>query len=186
MTGRVTAILEVSTGFNPLLTGRENIRRRLMLYGFSPYKVNELECEIIDFAELSEVIDNRTLTYSSGMAARLAFSVVTSATADTVLIDEILMVGDERFQGRCIKRIASLAALGRTVVLASHATTLLERLCDKCIWMKNGKVHVEGTAHETVSAYLQAETRQHFLSLRNADKAELNEIKVNVSTIFPT
>lgn len=153
--GRVTAILEVSTGFNPLLSGRENIRRRLMLYGFSRGEIHELEPSIIEFSELEDVIDNKVLTYSAGMAARLAFSVVTAAPAEVVLIDELLMVGDEHFQGKCLKRILDLRISNKSVVLASHDTRRLERLCDRCILLEKGKILEEGAAHGVIMSYIK-------------------------------
>jgi lipopolysaccharide transport system ATP-binding protein len=120
LNGSCTAILEVSTGFSPFLTGRENIYRRLMLQGYRVDEVKELEKRIIEFSELEPFIDQKVLTYSSGMAARLTFAIVTSALSEIVLIDELLVVGDEYFQGKCLKRIKEMCASGRTVVIASH------------------------------------------------------------------
>lgn len=158
--GRITAIIEVATGFNPYLTGRENIRRRLMLHGHGPKEIHELEPEIIEFAELEDVIDHNISTYSSGMALRLSFSVVTSVLSEVVLIDELLMVGDEHFQGKCLKRMRQLSLAGRTVVIASHDTGQLERLCDRCIFLERGRVRAQGRPHQVVMTYLKNPTDQ--------------------------
>jgi ABC-type polysaccharide/polyol phosphate transport system ATPase subunit len=158
--GRVSSLLEVSTGFNPVLTGRENIRRRLMLHGLSSWRVAELEPQIIEFAELEDVIDQKVITYSSGMSARLAFAIVTAAVNEVVLIDEILTVGDEHFQGKSFKRIRELCVSGRTVVIASHATNYIERLGDRAIWLEKGKVRLEGPAHQVAMAYFGGEAEK--------------------------
>jgi len=161
--GPSTAILELSTGFQPELSGRENIRRRLLLQGLSSSEIKRLEPEIIDFAELDDVIDQQTRTYSTGMGARLAFSIVTSSPAEVLFIDEILAVGDEHFQGKCMKRIKRICASGRTVVMVSHGLSYVEGLCDRAIWLDGGKIRMTGDAHSVVVAYYgqdlaQAET----------------------------
>lgn len=177
VSGRVTAILEFSTGFSPYLTGRQNLRRRLMLYGHTREEIAELEPSIIEFAELEDVIDNRTLTYSTGMRARLAFAIVTSAFADIVLIDELLVVGDESFQGKCLKRLAQVRAAGKAVVLASHDTGRLERLCDKCIWLEKGQVRIEEKPHYVVAEYLGEQLHEAFESIVERGYAALQSGK---------
>ncbi|MCE5279255.1 MAG: ABC transporter ATP-binding protein [Planctomycetaceae bacterium] len=151
--GHVSGILEVATGFVPELSGRDNIRRRLALQGCTRKEVRRLEPEIIEFSELEEVIDRKVITYSSGMAAKLVFSVVTASPAEVLLIDELLVVGDEHFQGRSIRRIKDLCCSGRTVVIASHDIGHLERLCDRAIWLEKGRIRMSGEAHEVGMQY---------------------------------
>lgn len=151
--GPSTAILELSTGFQPELSGRENIRRRLLLQGLHPSRIQQLEPEIIDFAELEDAIDQPVRTYSTGMGARLAFAVVTASPTEVLFIDEILAVGDEHFQGKCFKRIKALCSSGRTVVMVSHGLSYVENLCDRAIWLNKGRIQMVGDAHAVVMAY---------------------------------
>ncbi len=153
LNGKVVAILELSTGFNEHFTGRENIRRRLSLHGYSLKDINRMEPEIIEFSELSDVIDEKVLSYSSGMSAKLAFSIVTSLDADIFLIDEILSVGDEHFQNKCFRKIKEICTSGRTVVIASHNIAFIERLCTRVIWIDQGKKVMDGPTHRVVMEY---------------------------------
>lgn len=151
--GSSVAILELSTGFNPHLSGRENIRRRLTLQGLGNREIRKLEPDIIDFSELSAVIDEKVRTYSSGMGAKLAFSIVTAMPAEILFIDEILVVGDEDFQGKSFRKIKDICASGRTVVIASHTINYVERLCHRAIWLDGGRIVMEGPAHDVGMAY---------------------------------
>ena len=151
--GCFSAILEVSTGFNQMLTGRENIRQRLMLQGCSQKYVREIEPKIIQFSELTDVIDNPVQTYSTGMAARLIFAIVTESVNDILFIDELLVVGDEHFQGKCFKRIKEICSSGKTIVIASHNISFVERLCGRVIWLEQGRIHLDGPAHQVGMAY---------------------------------
>jgi len=151
--GKSSAILETSTGFHPELTGRENIYRRLLLNGYSKKEIRKIEPEIIEFSELSDFIDEPVRTYSSGMAAKLAFSILTAAPSEIMFIDEILAVGDEHFQGKSIKRIKDICKSGRTVVIVSHNTNYIERLCDRVIWLEKGKIKMEGPTHNVLMNY---------------------------------
>ncbi len=158
--GSSIAILELSTGFNPHLSGRENIRRRLTLQGLGNREIRKLEPDIIDFSELSEVIDEKVRTYSSGMGAKLAFSIVTAMPAEILFIDEILVVGDEDFQGKSFRKIKDVCASGRTVVIASHTINYVERLCHRAIWLDGGRIVMEGPAHDVGMAYYAQNAKQ--------------------------
>ena len=151
--GKCFAILELSTGFNPYLTGRENIRHRLTLQGYRKDFIRSVEPDIIEFCELSEVIDDKVQTYSTGMAARLAFAIVTASDAEVLLIDEILAVGDEYFQGKCFRRMKEICKSGRTVLMVSHSINYVERLCDSAIWLDHGKIFMKGPSHDVCMAY---------------------------------
>ncbi|MDR1360656.1 MAG: ABC transporter ATP-binding protein [Deltaproteobacteria bacterium] len=154
--GRGTAILELSTGFSPRLSGRENAARRLALSGFSLSEIRRLMEDIVDFSELEDVIDDPLYTYSTGMNARLAFAVVTAAPFEVMFIDEILAVGDEHFQGKCLKRLRQCLNEGRTLVMATHDMNHLERFCQDGLCLQNGRPAFQGSAHETAMFYRRA------------------------------
>ena len=151
--GDISAILEVSTGFNQELTGRENIWNRLSLQGFAGKDIRKVESEIIEFSELEDVIDKTLKTYSTGMQAKLLFSVVTSTVSKILLIDELLVVGDEHFKGKSFSRIKELCNSGRTVVLVTHSLEYIERLCDRAVWLEKGVVRGIGAAHKVAMDY---------------------------------
>lgn len=151
--GKASSILELATGFNRALSGRENVYRSLLLRGHSKKKIKGIEDEIVDFSELGEVIHQPVSSYSSGMEARLAFALITASVEEVLLVDELLVVGDEYFQKRSLGRIRELCESGRTVVLVSHAIPYVERLCDRVIWLEKGKIHKEGPAHEVTMDY---------------------------------
>lgn len=152
--GTCVAILELATGFNPNLTGRENINRRLILQGYHNGYIESVEQDIIDFSELCEFIDEKIRTYSLGMAARLAFSIAVFMDAEIIIIDEILVVGDEYFQGKSFRKIKEICNSGRTVMIASHSINYVERLCNRAIWLEKGKIVMEGPAHKVGMEYL--------------------------------
>lgn len=151
--GNISAILEVATSFAPEMTGRQNIYRHLLFQGYLTRQIAQLEEEIIEFSELEDVIDQKVFTYSSGMQAKLAFSVITSSVNDVLLIDELLVIGDEHFQSKSFKRIAELCSSGRTIVIASHNLSFIERLCERAIWIDKGKIKRIGPAHDVCMAY---------------------------------
>lgn len=151
--GRCNAILETTTGFQHDATGRQNVHNSLALRGFSPSETRRFAPEIIEFSELDNAIDHRVQTYSSGMAARLAFAIATYAPAEILLLDELLVVGDEHFQAKSFKRIQDICASGCTIVMVSHATNYVERLCDRCVLLEKGRVLALGDAHDVVMQY---------------------------------
>lgn len=158
--GRTSAILEVSTSFASEMTGRENIYRHLLLQGHTKKEIAALEPGIIEYSELEDVIDQKLITYSSGMMAKLAFSVITAAISDVLLIDELLVVGDEHFQGKSFKRIKEICSSGRTVVIVSHNLSFVERLCTRAMWLDKGRMQRIGPAHEVCMAYLGKEAHE--------------------------
>ncbi len=152
--GQKLAILEVGTGFHSDLTGRDNIYRRLRLQGFSRREIRKYEDEIIDFAELEDVIDEPVYTYSSGMLARLAFGIVTCMSAEVLLLDELLAVGDEYFQNKCLKRINQICRSNTTVLFAGHDLAFVQRLCRRALWLEKGRVRELGMAYDVSMHYL--------------------------------
>lgn len=151
--GRVTAILELGLGFNPEFSGRENTYLSGLLYGMDRAEVSRKIDEIIDFSGLGEFIERPVKTYSSGMYARLAFSIATAVDPDILIIDEALAAGDAAFVQKCLRRIRQLCSGGRTVILVSHGTGLLAQLCQRVVWMERGQVRMVGSAINIVQAY---------------------------------
>lgn len=152
--GRVSALLELGTGFHPDLTGHENIYASGLYLGLDRHAMDALYEEIVAFAELGEFLYQPVRTYSTGMYMRLAFSVATCVPADIQVIDEVLGVGDLYFFRKCLQRFSRLKEEGRTTVLVSHDLGTVLRLCSRCLWIDQGKVVGDGTPLEVVTAYL--------------------------------
>lgn len=153
--GRVTAILELGSGFHPDYTGRENIYMGGMCLGMSRKEVDSKVESIIEFSELREVIDQPFKTYSTGMQARLTFSVAISVDPDILIVDEALSVGDARFQQKCFSWMNRLRARSVTVLLVTHDTNTITSLCDRAIILENGRVYSEGDVRSVASVYLK-------------------------------
>ncbi len=159
--GRVSPLLELGAGFHPELTGRENIVLNGVLMGLSRSQVqNQLE-EIIEFSGLGEFIDQPIRTYSSGMYAKLGFSIVSNLSPEILLIDEVLSVGDHVFVQKCMNRIEQFRADPNvTLVLVSHDHVSVKTVCDRAVWIENHKVKLIGSANEVVDAYVESCEKQ--------------------------
>ena len=153
--GRVSPLLELGAGFHPELTGRENIELNGVLMGLSRRQVSDKTEAIIEFSELTEQIDQPIRTYSSGMLARLGFSVVANLDPEILLIDEILAVGDISFQKRCLDRMTSFKANRVTMVFVSHVLDDIAKLCDRLIWLDDCGIKMEGVPQHVLDAYVQ-------------------------------
>jgi ABC-type polysaccharide/polyol phosphate transport system ATPase subunit len=155
VSGRVAPILELGLGLHGELTGRENVMLQGALLGFSRAEMKRRMGPIVAFAELEEFIDAPLRTYSTGMAARLAFSVATDVDPDILLIDEVLSVGDERFQIKSEARMMEFRRSGKTIVFVSHSARQINETCDRAVWIHEGRVVREGPATEVTEAYHQ-------------------------------
>jgi lipopolysaccharide transport system ATP-binding protein len=155
VSGRVGALLELGAGFHPDLTGRENIYLNGSILGLSRREIRKQLESIIDFAEMSRFIDMPVRNYSSGMLVRLGFAVATSFRPDILLIDEVLAVGDETFQVKCLQRIGQMRENGITILFVSHNLETVRHLCHRAVWLDGGQVRAEGKSNVVIAAYLK-------------------------------
>jgi ABC-2 type transport system ATP-binding protein len=153
--GRVGSLLELGAGFHPDLTGRENVFLNGSIHGLKRAYVREKLDEIVAFAGLEEFIDLPVRTYSSGMYMRLGFAIAAHIDADVLLLDEVFAVGDEQFQRKCFGKIFEFKQQGGTIVFVSHDAAAVERLCDRAILLREGRVEFEGPTHDSIVRYRQ-------------------------------
>jgi lipopolysaccharide transport system ATP-binding protein len=154
--GRVGSLLEVGTGFNPELTGRENIFLNGSILGMKRREIQRKLDQIVEFSGVERFLDTPVKRYSSGMGVRLAFSVAAHLEPDILLVDEVLAVGDAEFQQRCLGRMEDFSGTGRTVVFVSHNMQAINQLCDRVIWLDGGEVQEDGDPSEVVTHYLHS------------------------------
>lgn len=153
--GRVFPLLELGSGFHPELTGRENILLNGVLLGLTKAEVKEKFVEIVEFSELGQFIDQPLRTYSTGMVARLGFSIVLAAQPEILLVDEVLAVGDMPFQRKCLDRMMRFKEKGVTIVLVSHEMESIRRMCDKVVWLKDHTLRMVGPPDEVIREYIE-------------------------------
>lgn len=153
MRGRIQALINLGAGFNPALSGRENIYTAAALVGMRRDDIKRLEDEIVGFAELDDFIDSPVRTYSKGMYARLGFSVAVHLNPEILLVDEILAVGDYSFRNKCHVKIHELRKSGVTIVLVSHSRNDVVQLCQRALWIHRGEVKMIGESKEVSDAY---------------------------------
>ncbi|MHB8330399.1 MAG: ABC transporter ATP-binding protein [Acidimicrobiales bacterium] len=151
--GQLAALLELGAGFQPELSGRDNIYLNASLLGLSTKQVESKFDEIVSFAELEQFIDNQVKFYSSGMFVRLGFAVAVNVDPDVLVVDEVLAVGDENFQRKCLNRIKQFQDEGRTILFVTHAADLVRQICDRAIVLEGGVVLAEGAAPDAIRRY---------------------------------
>lgn len=179
--GRVAALLELGAGFNPEFTGRENVLMNAAILGLSPGEIAARFDEIVDFSGIRDFIDQPAKTYSSGMYMRLAFAVAVSVDPDILVIDEALSVGDGEFARRSFDRIMALKAAGKTILFCSHSMYQIEAICNRAIWLKEGRVVLSGTPAVVVSAYndyLAGFAQRSLVSTPFIDASETPEVSI--------
>jgi lipopolysaccharide transport system ATP-binding protein len=155
--GQVAALLEIGSGFHPDLTGRENIYLNASILGFSRRRTEERFKEIVEFSGLGDFVHEPVRTYSTGMMLRLAFSVAIHVDPDILIVDEVLAVGDQEFQAKCMARIYELRRMGKTFLFVSHGAHLVQELCDRALWLDHGAAMLTGPADEVLRAYSGSE-----------------------------
>lgn len=153
VSGTVSPLIELGAGFDFDLTARENVFLNGSVLGFSKQTMAEKMDDIIDFAELRDFMDVAIKNFSSGMVARLGFSIATITRPDILIVDEILAVGDFLFQQKCEQRIAEMMSGGTTVIIVSHTIDQIERLCNRVIWLEKGKIKMDGPTKEVCEIY---------------------------------
>ena len=156
--GKLTSLLELGAGFHPDFSGRENIYFNASIFGLTKKEIDSRLEQIIEFSELGSYIDNPVRTYSSGMFMRLAFAVAINVDAEILLVDEILSVGDQHFQEKCINKMKELKAEGKTMVFVTHSLDTVENLCNRAVWIHNGRIKIDGEPKEVISEYLKETT----------------------------
>lgn len=154
--GSVAPMIELGAGFDPELTARENVYLNGAVLGHDRAYMDAHFDSIIDFAELWDFVDVPVKNFSSGMVARLGFAIATETRADILIVDEVLSVGDFRFQEKCQKRIEEMLAGGTTFLFVSHSTKQVRQLCRKAVWLKKGKIQMYGEVNEVCDAYEQS------------------------------
>ena len=153
--GKLTSLLELGAGFHMDFSGRENIYFNAAIFGLTKEDIDSRLDTIIEFSELGEFIDNPVRTYSSGMYMRLAFSVAINVDAEILLIDEILAVGDQHFQEKCYAKLEELKESGKTIVIVTHSLDKVKELCNRCIWIDNGHVKMDGKPSIVIDEYIK-------------------------------
>lgn len=151
--GSVAPLLELGAGFDPELTGRENIYMNGLILGMSRKFIDEHFDEIVAFAELEQFMDVPIKNYSSGMKSKLGFSIATSMKPDILIADEVLSTGDAAFQNKCEKRMQSLLNGGTTLLFVSHSQKAVQRVCKKVLWLENGSIRMTGDTAEVLPVY---------------------------------
>lgn len=160
--GRVASLLEVGTGFHPELSGRENIFLNGAILGMGRAEIKAKFDEIVDFSEIEKFLDTPVKRYSSGMYVRLAFAVAAHLEPEILIVDEVLAVGDSKFQKKCLGKMGEVSSQGRTILFVSHNTTFVRSLCNKGIWLDKGQVRQTGSTAEVINSYLSSMHDQVF------------------------
>jgi len=158
--GRIGALLELGAGFHPDYTGRENISLNAALVGLTQAEIQAKTPEIIEFADIGEYIDEPIKHYSSGMVVRLGFAIIAATTPDLLITDEVLAVGDESFQKKCVKWLEDYVTNGGTLLIVSHSMFHVQKLCQQAIWLHDGSIKKGGDVFEVTQAYLAFHERK--------------------------
>jgi len=179
--GRLAALLELGAGFHPELTGRENVYLNASFLGLSRRQTDAAFDDIVAFAELEDFIDNEVKFYSSGMLVRLGFAVAVHVEPDVLLIDEVLAVGDEAFQAKCLDRVRAFQREGRTIVLVTHALDTVIEICDRAAMLHHGELHAIGMPADVVREMryvLLGVTDPNFVPEEGTREAEIAEVQI--------
>lgn len=174
--GRLSALIEVGSGFHPELTGRENIYLNGSILGMRRREISEKLDSIVDFAGVRQFLDTPVKRFSSGMYVRLGFSIAAHLDPDILLLDEVLAVGDAAFQAKCLQRIKELKQAGTTIVFISHDLAAVERVCDRVLLMQRGQIVADGAPHESIAAYTQAALEAQTSASSHAPPEELAQL----------
>ena len=175
--GRVAALIEVGAGFHPELTGRENIFLNGSILGMKKAEIDRALDSIVSFAELEQFIDTPVKHYSSGMYVRLGFAVAAHTNPEIFLIDEVLAVGDEGFQRKCLDMLAAHKTAGKTMILVSHQLNRIEDVCDRCVYLSNGQIVYDGATSQAISRY-KSDITSHRLDAQFASLDSGDDVRI--------
>jgi ABC-type polysaccharide/polyol phosphate transport system ATPase subunit len=178
--GRIAALLELGAGFHPELTGRENVYLNASILGLSRRETDAAFDEIVQFAELEDFIDNQVKFYSSGMFVRLGFAVAVHVDPGILLIDEVLAVGDEAFQRKCLDRVQQFQREGRTIVFVTHAVDLVRQICDQAVMLERGAIEAIGHPDDVVRTFRLQMAEHHLLYTSDEGTREVEILGVEV------
>jgi ABC-type polysaccharide/polyol phosphate transport system ATPase subunit len=171
--GRISALIELGAGFHPEISGRENVFINGIMLGLSKREIQRRFDEIVEFAELEDFIDAPVKTYSSGMYMRLGFAVAIHVDPDILLIDEVLAVGDQAFTVKCLDKFAEFRRRNKTILLVTHSLDLVEKFCDRALWLDKGRTLAEGEPRRVVASYLIDVEKSEEQELATAEAARL-------------
>lgn len=180
--GRVAALLELGAGFNPEFTGRENVYLNAAIMGISKEQMEKRMSDILLFSELTEFIDQPVKTYSSGMYARLAFSVAIHIEPEILIVDEALAVGDSKFVAKCMRKIKEIQARGATILFVSHDITSIRTLCQRVIWLDRGHLVEDGDVFPVTGRYMEfmyTDESNNKVDNSSEELSKLSESKIN-------
>jgi ABC-2 type transport system ATP-binding protein len=184
--GSLTPFIELGVGFNPELTGRENVYLNGAMLGFSKKEVRKMYAEIVEFAELEKFMDQKLKNYSSGMQIRLAFSVAIRAKSDILLLDEVLAVGDEAFQNKCLSIFEDYKASKKTVVLVTHSMAIVEKYCNRAVMLDHGELEIEGSPSKVARMYTKDNQDSYTKGIskekERRTKVKPNQYKIKIKT----
>jgi ABC-2 type transport system ATP-binding protein len=176
-------LLELGSGFHPELSGRENIFLNGTILGMTHAELNRRFDSIVEFSGLEHAIDNAVKTYSSGMQARLGFAVAVAIEPDILIVDEVLAVGDEQFQRRCLERMDELRSGGRTAIFVSHSLGQVQQICDRAVWLDKGTVAADGDTEGVISSYLRSVMGDTRVDSRGRERTGTGEVALDVDLL---
>ncbi len=181
--GRLSALIELGAGFHPDLTGRENIYLNASILGLKNHEIDAKFDEIVEFAELTEFIDVPVKRYSSGMYVRLGFSVAAHVDPDVLLIDEVLAVGDYMFKDKCVQRINAFRQAGKTMIIVSHNKEMIQKLCNRVVFLYKGRVVFQGDTQEGLDRYHTGYAGEALRNERRTDGAALPDREMVITDV---
>lgn len=182
--GRVSSLIELGAGFHPDMSGRENIYTNAAIFGLTRKEIDGRINDIINFSEMEDYLDNPVRTYSSGMYMRLAFAVAINVDADVLLIDEILGVGDVSFQTKCFEKLKEIKKRGTTIVVVSHSLEQISRICERSIWIEEGKIKEEGIP-EIVHRHYLTQMEELRLQKKEEDREKNGSVEGELYQNYP-
>ena len=176
--GRIGSLLSLGNGFHTDLTGRENALFNGIVAGLTRREMVRCMSSVVEFAELEAAIDNPVRTYSTGMKMRLAFSVAVHTNPEVMLVDEFLSVGDKAFQAKCLARIDELKMQGTAIVLVSHNVDQIEKMCDRVLWLRRGRIHAYGNGKQIVQQYLEVINASSVRGNQGTKEVEITQVQI--------